>query len=367
MVAVYMAARRQLSTHTASVRLRPGSQTGTIAEGDIVIVSFNMATPEEPGAVFAGWYSVEAIGHSATGEEELSLAHFPVNSSNQSLIALAVADAHGIGNVLPAPDVVCDDGARSEDTTVPDASTSGTPFSEQSPDGTGGNGDVVQYPNSEMNAGGGNGSSKGGNPSSSRTYQAVTYRDGLLDLFFDVGRGSGAPDDSSIYGSQAPDGTAIYSPSPDIEIGGYVPQSLITQINQGIEKPGAGRYALQALGFAPNNWQSAEVVFEVYGGGWHAFDPDRGTGVTIGSGSRFITATVQYPAGNFLIVPGGEIKYATVGDVYVQGPAQALITDQAFKRVYYGGGFNGYVPTTWIIDKNDNPQKAKIASWKRLS
>jgi len=132
-VGAYLYARRTLSTHSATVRLKPGNQTGTIAEGDIVQVYLQVETSREPAGVFNQYYQVESIGHSLSGEETLSLSHFPVNSSGQSLIALAVANATAPGTTLSSNRTggSCDIAGASTSTTVPSKSTSGTPISGQ--------------------------------------------------------------------------------------------------------------------------------------------------------------------------------------------------------------------------------------------
>jgi len=136
-VGAYLYARRTLSTHTATVRLKPGSQTGTIAEGDIVQLYLAVETSREAVGRINRVYQVESIGHSLSGEETLSLSHFPVNSSGQSLIALAVANATAPGTTLSSNRTggSCDIAGASTSTTVPTKSTSGTPISGQATGG----------------------------------------------------------------------------------------------------------------------------------------------------------------------------------------------------------------------------------------
>jgi hypothetical protein len=132
-VGAYLYARRTLSTHTATVRLKPGNQTGTIAEGDVVQLYLQVETSREPASVINRFYVVESISHALTGEETLQLSHFPVNSSGQSLIALAVAGATAPGVILASNRTggSCDLAGASASTTVPSKSTSGTPISGQ--------------------------------------------------------------------------------------------------------------------------------------------------------------------------------------------------------------------------------------------
>ena len=136
-VGAYLYARRTLSTHTATVRLKPGNQTGTIAQGDIVQLYLAVETSREAVGKINRFYQVESIGHSLSGEETLSLSHFPVNSSGQSLIALAVANATAPGTTLSSNRTggSCDIAGASTSTTVPTKSTSGTPISGQATGG----------------------------------------------------------------------------------------------------------------------------------------------------------------------------------------------------------------------------------------
>jgi nucleoid-associated protein YgaU len=132
-VGAYLYCRRTLSTHTATVRLRPGNQSGLITEGDIVQLYLQVITSRESPSVINRWYQVESVGHALDGEETLSLSHFPVNSGGQSLIALAVANAVGTGTILTSNRTggSCDLPGASSSTTVPARSTSGTPINNQ--------------------------------------------------------------------------------------------------------------------------------------------------------------------------------------------------------------------------------------------
>ena len=166
-VGAYLYARRTLSTHTATVRIKPGNQTGTIAQGDIVQIYLAVETSREAVGRINRFYQVESIGHSLSGEETLSLSHFPINSSGQSLIALAVANATAPGTTLSSNRTggSCDIAGASTSTDVPAKSTSGTPISSQA-------------------TGGG----------SSSTYWAATGQ--FIDLFGGGTFGGAAPTDS---------------------------------------------------------------------------------------------------------------------------------------------------------------------------
>jgi len=132
-VGAYLYARRTLSTHTATVRLKAGSQTGTIAQGDIVQVYLQNTSSRELADVFNRYYQVESVAQAISGEETLQLSHFPVDSSGRSLIALAVTRASGPGQVLSSNRTGggCDVAGASANTTIPAKVTSGTPISGQ--------------------------------------------------------------------------------------------------------------------------------------------------------------------------------------------------------------------------------------------
>jgi hypothetical protein len=129
-VGAYLYARRTLSTHTATVRLKPGNQTGTISEGDILQIYLGVTTSRESPGVINRYYQVENIGHSLTGEETLALSHFPVDAEGRSLIALAVANATGPGIILTSNRTgsSCDLAGASSSTTVPAKTTVGQPL-----------------------------------------------------------------------------------------------------------------------------------------------------------------------------------------------------------------------------------------------
>ena len=137
-VGAYLYARRTLSTHTATVRLKKGNQTGAITEGDVVQIYLQVISSREPASVINRFYVVESIGNSLAGEEALSLSHFPVNSSGQGLIALAVDAAVGTGTILSSNRTggSCDLAGASTSTTVPSKSTSGTPIASQGSGGS---------------------------------------------------------------------------------------------------------------------------------------------------------------------------------------------------------------------------------------
>jgi hypothetical protein len=137
-VGAYLYARRTLSTHSVTAKLKAGTQTGTIAEGDIVQIYLPIVSSREPVGTFNRYYQVESIGYSLTGEETLSLSHFPVDATGRSLLALAVDAATAPGEILSSNRTggSCDIAGASSSTTVPASSTSGTPISGQGTSGS---------------------------------------------------------------------------------------------------------------------------------------------------------------------------------------------------------------------------------------
>jgi hypothetical protein len=146
----YEYARRLLVTHTATIKLRPGTQTGRVQEGDLVQLYLKIEADGEAPWFYNYYYQVETVGTDYTGEEVLTLTHFPVDSTGRSLIAQAVMAVSESGVVLPSQKTggSCDLVGRSTDTSVPASTTSGTAFSSTStglvdPFGGGGGGGGV--------------------------------------------------------------------------------------------------------------------------------------------------------------------------------------------------------------------------------
>ena len=131
-VGAYLHGRRYLSSHTASLTLIPGSHTGRIGQGDVVVVRLPLTTGREADGLISDWYAVESVAPAADGSEALTLSHFPVDSMARSLLALQVANATAPGILLPfAPTGACDVAGRSVDTSVPASTTSGSSFPSQ--------------------------------------------------------------------------------------------------------------------------------------------------------------------------------------------------------------------------------------------
>jgi hypothetical protein len=127
----YEYARKVLTGHTATVKLRPGSQTGRIKEGDVVQVYLKVEADGDAPWFYNYYYQVESVGADFTGEETIGLTHFPVDADGSSLLADAVVRAPVTGIILPSQRTgpSGDVAGRDTDTSVPASSTGETPLS----------------------------------------------------------------------------------------------------------------------------------------------------------------------------------------------------------------------------------------------
>jgi nucleoid-associated protein YgaU len=126
-VGAYRLARRTMSTHTATVNLRPGTQTSAIEEGDVVQILLQVESDREAPGVFNHFYTVESVGADLSGQEQLTLSHLPVDATGRSIIAMAVAEVVAPGQILTSQRVGAtgDIPGASTDTSVPASTTNG--------------------------------------------------------------------------------------------------------------------------------------------------------------------------------------------------------------------------------------------------
>lgn len=119
-VGTYILARRKHITHTLSLRVRPSTFNGTLVPGDLVRVRLNRVPSSGAASVHDDLYEVDDISKSITGDVQLQLTQFPVDSQLRSVVALEVASAQGSGILLPTAKtgVSCDTNS-STDTSVP--------------------------------------------------------------------------------------------------------------------------------------------------------------------------------------------------------------------------------------------------------
>jgi len=101
-VGAYYVARRKYITHSLRIRVKPDAYNSTLALGDIVRVKLRRETTADNTTYHDYLYEVERITKTTSGVVELDLMHFPVDSQNRSLVALAVNEAVGAGYLLPS-------------------------------------------------------------------------------------------------------------------------------------------------------------------------------------------------------------------------------------------------------------------------
>ena len=99
--AAFQIARRKYITHTLRISVRPSTFNSSLALGDIVRVKLRRETNIGTVDKHDYLYEVERIQKSTTGVITLDLIHFPVDSSQRSIVARAVVSATPVGTVLP--------------------------------------------------------------------------------------------------------------------------------------------------------------------------------------------------------------------------------------------------------------------------
>ena len=87
--AMYILARRRYVTHTISVTVN--NRAALLNPGDIVKLDIGISG----GTTNRNFYQVDSISEGPDGLVSLAMTHFPVDSSNRSLIALAIAKTPG--------------------------------------------------------------------------------------------------------------------------------------------------------------------------------------------------------------------------------------------------------------------------------
>lgn len=119
-VAAFIAAKKQLITHTLRIQVRPSTFNGTISVGDIVRVKLRRETGSDVISSHDFLYEVERLEKSSSGVIKLDLLHFPVDNARRSLVGLFVANATGAGTVLATTrtDFTCDVNSRTDSSTT---------------------------------------------------------------------------------------------------------------------------------------------------------------------------------------------------------------------------------------------------------
>ena len=119
-VGMYHVARKKFITHTVRIKVRPSVFNSTLAIGDIVRVRLRRETSLDDVSFHDFLYEVERIDKSLSGVVTLDLTHFPINDSGQSLVALAVNAATGVGFTMPTGKgtFTCDVNSSSDNTNL---------------------------------------------------------------------------------------------------------------------------------------------------------------------------------------------------------------------------------------------------------
>ena len=331
-VGAYLHGRRYLSSHTASLTLIPGSHTGRIGQGDVVVVRLPLTTGREADGLISDWYAVESVAPAADGSEALTLSHFPVDSMPRSLLALQVANATAPGILLPfAPTGACDVAGRSVDTSVPASTTSGSSFPSQ----YGGSGSSGAYNFSRLSDRWPSGEQAPSSPSTS----PATPGGQPIPL--------GAP--------------------PPLSIGESVPNGFIKDLNDSLNQatPG-GEYEMYPAGkaFPSGTWR---MVFKLTGGGYCGITP---SGITGCAANDNTTITLQF-SGNMnpsITIHQGFRSTGTVAGI----PAQLISWSAYIMAHNFVPIFRG--PNTLVAWAEDNgtviteytPSKITVVSWTRI-
>ena len=119
-VGAYILSKRRHVTHRLQLGVKPDAYNPTLAAGDLVRVRLERVASTGASSVHDYLYEVDRIGKSITGEVQLDLTHFPVDSNLASVVALEVNAATGSGLLLPTglSGITCDVNSSS-DTSVP--------------------------------------------------------------------------------------------------------------------------------------------------------------------------------------------------------------------------------------------------------
>lgn len=100
-IGAYIMARRRYVEHTLRLVVAPGAFNGSITVGDIVRVNTENTDQNGDTLTHDYLYEVDSISKTLTGNIELQLTHFPIDSQGRSLVALDVSNARGANFLLP--------------------------------------------------------------------------------------------------------------------------------------------------------------------------------------------------------------------------------------------------------------------------
>jgi hypothetical protein len=125
----YRHATRTLAGGTATVGLRPGSQTGSVLPGQVVQIALRIESEQEQGWI-SSWWQVARVEMDGDANETLQLSEMPVDAAGRSIVALQVAAARAAAGDLEFPYPVIneeDEPGRETDTSVPPESSPPAP------------------------------------------------------------------------------------------------------------------------------------------------------------------------------------------------------------------------------------------------
>jgi hypothetical protein len=130
-VGAYILSKRRHVTHRLQLGVKPDAYNPTLAAGDLVRVRLERVASTGASSVHDYLYEVDRIGKSITGEVQLDLTHFPVDSNLASVVAQEVNAATGSGLLLPTglSGITCDVNS-STDTSVPAETFTDETFSD---------------------------------------------------------------------------------------------------------------------------------------------------------------------------------------------------------------------------------------------
>ena len=119
-VGAYILARRRHVRHTLSISVKPDSYNATLTQGDLVRVRLDRQPSSGQTSTHNYIYEVEKIGRLSTGEVQLQLAEFPIDTQLRSIVAQEVVSATSPNILFPTgrSGVSCDENL-STDLTIP--------------------------------------------------------------------------------------------------------------------------------------------------------------------------------------------------------------------------------------------------------
>lgn len=123
-VGAYILSKRRHVTHRLQLGVKPDAFNATLVPGDLVRVRLDRIASTGASSTHDFLYELDRIGKSVMGDVRLELTHFPVDSSNASIVAQEVNAAVGGGVLLPTglTGVTCDINSSSDTSIPPDTS-----------------------------------------------------------------------------------------------------------------------------------------------------------------------------------------------------------------------------------------------------